>query len=110
MTRTFITLGLPSHRPFRLWLADRVDELAAIHPSTGEPILGQKIADMSGELAGLLRSDDQKFSTNAEELLFLGDYLQTVGTRFQGADHGAFAETASYMGLWLEELGNHAED
>jgi hypothetical protein len=110
MARTFVTIGLPTHRPFRLWLADRVDELAAIHPSTGEPVHGQEIADMSGELVGLLRSADRKFSTETGALMLLSDYLQTLGQRFQGTDQGAFAEIASYMGLWLEELSNPAED
>jgi hypothetical protein len=104
--RSFVSIGLPVHPPFRQWLADRLDELAAIAPATGESVNGEDIADAAVELAGLLRSGGTKFST--EDLVYaaLGEHLEAIGARWQDTPDGAFAETATYLGLWFQSLAS----
>jgi hypothetical protein len=104
--RSFTSIGLPVHPTFRLWLADRFDELATISPSTGEPIHGEDVADAAVELAGLLRCGGTTFSTEDCVYAALGGHLEAIGGRWQGTPDGAFAETATYMGLWFQSLSD----
>jgi hypothetical protein len=106
MARTFHEIGLPETRGFRLWLADRLDELAALDPATGEPVVGDDMADTATDIAGLLRAGGHTFGTDGEGAAALGAHLQRIGEmNSHGRDDG-YGVAAFYMGLWLEGLAS----
>jgi hypothetical protein len=106
MARTFHEIGLPESRGFRLWLADRLDETAALDPATGEPMLGNDMADTATEIAGLLRTGGHTFGTDGEGASALGEQLQRIGEMTGDGRYEGYGVAAFYMGLWLEAIAS----